>query len=192
MAVFLAFYGFTVFALTRDFYLRHPPRPSAGASMPHQVPDGAQQADKRALGARMRQALDGGAEEVDLASTDLGRLGQAADRLFAARRFDAAIPVYRRILELQPDDAETRNDLGLALHYAGRSQAAIAMLQAGTELAPEFQRVWLSLGFVALQSSDFDVARAALERARAIGPDTEVGREAERLLELLDDAEAAS
>ena len=28
LAVFLAFYGFAVFALTRDYYIRHPVRPT--------------------------------------------------------------------------------------------------------------------------------------------------------------------
>jgi Flp pilus assembly protein TadD len=160
--------------------------------MPHQVPHAAQQANSQALGARMRQALEDGGEGVDLAATDRAALARAADRLFAARRFDDAIPVYRRILELQPDDAETRNDLGLALHYTGDSQSAIAMLQEGTELAPEFQRAWLSLGFVALQAGEFDIARDALARAHRIGPETEIGREATRLLALLDDAEGSS
>ncbi|MBK1704882.1 tetratricopeptide repeat protein [Halochromatium glycolicum] len=194
---FLAFYGFAVFALTRDYYLRHPLTPAAGADAPHQLPAG-QQADARALGARMRQALDGapdGSEigsEIDLGSTDSAALAAAADRLFVARRFDEAIPVYQRVLELEPDDADTRNDLGLALHYTGRSEEAIAMLRKGAKEAPAFQRIWLSLGFVALQAGDIAQARDALERAEAIAPSTEVGREAARLLGVLNEAEAPS
>ena len=108
---FLAFYGFAVFALTRDYYLRHPLTPGASADAPHQLP-AEQQADARALGARMRQALDGAPDgsEIDLGSTDSAALAAAADRLFVARRFDEAIPVYQRVLELEPDDADTRND----------------------------------------------------------------------------------
>lgn len=190
---FLAFYGFAVFALTRDYLLRHPPTPIASASAPHQLPDEQRQANAQALGARMRQALNGmpGEGEIDLGSTDRGALAAAADRLFVARRFDDAIPVYQRLLELKPDDADTRNDLGLALHYTGRSSEAIAMLQQGAGDTPEFQRIWLSLGFVALQAGEVPLAREALERAKAIDQDTEVGREAARLLEAIHNADSS-
>lgn len=191
LVIFLAFYGFAVFALTRDYYLRHPLRPSAEGAAPQQVPAAQRQADTQALGARMRQALDASGEQVDLGSSDSAALSAAADRLFVARRFEAAIPVYRRVLELKPEDADTHNDLGLALHYSGRSQQALELLQAGTELAPEFQRIWLSLGFVALQAGDAPRARKALERAKAIDAATEVGREANRLLAVLEGERAS-
>ncbi len=190
--VFLFFYGFTVFGITRDYYIRHPPRLPAAAQGTHQVPtdrdntQGVAQTD--ALGNRMRQALEGqGADGgIDLGSTDPLALGDAADRLFAARQFEAAIPIYRRVLELEPADAETHNDLGLALHYTGRAPEALQVLQQGTELDPDFQRIWLSLGFVALQNGDSALAREALERAQALDPDTEVADEAARLLGMIE------
>jgi tetratricopeptide (TPR) repeat protein len=119
LLIFLFFYGFAVFAVTRDYYLRHPPQTQPAAQVPHQVPD----AQASALGERMRQALDDDDSErqIDLSSTDTAALGDAADALFVARRFDDAIPVYRRVLELEPEDAETHNDLGLALHYVGQA-----------------------------------------------------------------------
>ncbi len=179
----LVFYGFAVFAITRDYYLRHPATVSAAAPTGvHARSD--EQASTMALGTRMRQALDSGAGGIDLTSTDATALGDAADRLFVQRRFAAAIPVYERILVLAPSDAETHNDLGLALHYSGRSKEGIEVLQSATGLAPSFQRAWLSLGFVAVQSGNADVGRTALERARALDPDSEVGKEAARLLEL--------
>lgn len=180
---FLLFYGFAVFALTRDYYLRHPPS-AARAADPHQASQGQRQTSTAALGARMRQAAQGGPDPaaVDLGSSDRAQLANAADRLFVARRFSEAIPIYRRVLELAPDDGETLNDLGLALHYSGRTQAGLEALQRGTQADPEFQRVWLSLGFVALQSGQPALAQASLERARALDPDNDIGREAKRLL----------
>ena len=179
----LFFYGFAVFALTRDYYLRHPPRPPAQQAAPH----GTAGADMAALGQRMRAAL--GAEDVDdpaaVDSSDPAALGQAADRLFAARRFADAVPLYRRLLELTPDDIDARNDLGLALHYAGDTAAGLATLRAGAAAAPDAQRIQLSLGFVALQAGDADTAQQALTHARELAPDSDVGREAARLLVLL-------
>ncbi len=182
LVMLLAFYGFAVFALTRDYYLRHPPqaqlRATAGAN---QTPA----AQDAALQQRMHRAVSGERSEIDINSTDATALGDAADRLFVARQFDQAIPVYRRVLELAPSDAETHNDLGLALHYIGRSSEAIEVLQRGSALAPDFQRIWLSLGFVALQMDNLGLGQDALERARALDPESEVGAEAGRLLSLI-------
>ena len=185
LIIFLFFYGFAVFALTRDYYLRHPPHIESQAEpLAHTVPGPG--AGTKALGARMRQALDDTQGSVDLSSTDPTALGKAADQLFLQQQFAAAIPVYERVLELVPTDPETHNDLGLALHYTGRSGEAVPMLRKGTELAPTFQRGWLSLGFVALQSGDAILGRSALERAQSLDPNTGIGNEATRLLELLD------
>jgi Flp pilus assembly protein TadD len=179
-ALFL-FFGFAVFAITRDYYLRHPPSPNAAA---HQ--SFGDQAAAKALGSRMRQALDSNADRIDLTSTDAAALGDAADRLFVQERFSEAVPVYERILTLTPDDAETHNDLGLAMHYSGRSREGIEVLQMATDLAPSFQRGWLSLGFVAVQSGNIPLALSALERAQSIDPGSDVGSEAARLLRLID------
>jgi Flp pilus assembly protein TadD len=181
----LFFYGFAVFALTRDYYLRNPPQRAAAAVAPH-----AAAADMDALGQRMRAALDGDpgavpAEQL-LGSTDTALLAREADRLFAARRFGAAVPLYRRILELQPNAVEAANDLGLALHYAGDTQAGLATLQAGAAAAPTAQRIQLSLGFVATQAGALDQARQALSLAQSLDPASDIGQEAARLLTLLD------
>lgn len=176
----LAFYGFAVFALTRDYYLRHPPRAAAIAAMP----------DPRnaALGARLRSAARDAETDIpaELVAADPVLLAREADRLFAARRFAEAITLYRKALERDPNDADARNDLGLALHYAGNTAEGLEVLRAGTESAPEFQRLWLSLGFVAAAAGRTEQARAALAKAGALDPDSDIGAEAQRLSRQLD------
>lgn len=176
LAAFLLFYGFAVFALTRDYYLRHPPGPGV-----------TQRGGGAAIGEQLRTALAQGSSSLppELVATDPLLLAQEAERLFAMGRFAAAVPLYERVLELVPENAEARNDLGLALHYAGNSARGREVLQAGTERSPGFQRIWLSLGFVAAQSEQPEIARAALARARELDPDNPVGEEAARLLEQL-------
>jgi Flp pilus assembly protein TadD len=183
----LFFYGFAVFALTRDYYLRHPPGPTAPQAAAH----GTTGTDMGALGQRMRAALGSGDAGAPVAvdTSDPAALARAADQLFVARRFADAIPLYRRLLELTPDDTDAQNDLGLALHYAGDTAAGLEVLGAGATAAPQQQRIQLSLGFVALQAGDTQTARAALTRARALAPDSDIGREAARLLGLLDEQE---
>lgn len=188
LVVFLAFYGFAVFALTRDYYIRHPirqpieqvPGRSLGQADPHacvqvqRPPGGPSVLD---LGTAVPSSIEEGNPAL---------LGERADRLLAERRYRDAIPLYRRVLELTPDDAETYNDLGLALHYAGDSAEALEVLRTGTAGAPGFQRIWLTLGFVSLQANDKDAARVALTRARDLDPGNAIGEEAVRLLDLVD------
>ncbi len=112
-------------------------------------------------------------------------LHQRADQLFTEQRYAEAVLVYRRILELSPEDAEARNDLGLALLYTGDHAGAIENLRAAVEKGPTLQRPWLSLGFVNLQAGNKAAAKEALERARDLDPDSEIGKEAVRLLGVL-------
>jgi len=183
---FLAFYGFAVFALTRDYYLRNPPRLTtvpAAASASVQTDK-----DTAALGAQLRAAAQDVRDGIppELLESDPVLLSQEADRLFAAQRFAEAVTLYRKSLALDPSDAGTSNDLGLALHYSGNSNDGLDVLRAAADRAPEFQRIWLSLGFVAAQAGQNEQARDALTQAQALDPTSDVGAEATRLLGLLD------
>lgn len=183
----LFFYGFTVFAVTRDYYLRHPPKPAVTRTTPGAAP----QPDVTQLGEQMRAALDGGdaaAAAAAAASDDPAVLAREADRLFRAQRFAAAVPLYQRLAALAPGDMDVQNDLGLALHYAGDTQAGLDVLRQGAAAAPQAQRIHLSLGFVAMQAGAMDTARQALTHARDLAPESDIGAEAARLLGLLDQA----
>lgn len=178
---FLAFYGFAVFALTRDYFLRHPPGPP-------QVAETRQPATPPRTWIQ-EQMAGGAASDIPAAitETDPVLLNRQADALFAQNRWNDSIPLYRRVLELDPDDVDAMNDLGLALHYTGRSQAGLDLLEKGVGMAPDFQRIWLTLGFVRANSGEPVAAREALTRARAIDPESEIGREAERMLGLIEE-----
>lgn len=173
----IAFFGFAVFALTRDYYIRHPVRPPAAAQPSHTA-----SGQPPAMGSRS-------AIPQTIVETDPTLLGQQADALMAAERFAEAVPAYRRVLELAPDDIETENDLGLALHYSGDTAGALAVLRKGTAAGPDFQRIWLTLGFVALAGGERTEARQALEHARDLNAGNDIGKEAIRLLGTLPPAQ---
>ena len=180
---FLAFYGFAVFAVTRDYYIRHPLRPASahGAADSAGVPAG-----HRATGGV--SALDAAnAVPATITESNPDLLRKRGDTLFSERRYQEAIPVYRRILELAPTDLETMNDLGLVLFYTGDTTGALAQLRKATADGPQFQRGWLTLGFVTLESGDRPKAQEALERARDLGSDNPMGQEAARLLKMVQD-----
>jgi len=184
-AVFMAFYGFAVFALTRDYYQRHPPHTPATVT-----PAGPTSDQASTPGAPLtfiqREMLAGAKPTAAPTGTDPVQLKTDGDQLFGQQRFAEAIPYYRRALELAPKDAEASNDLGLALYYTGQSSEALKTLRTGADQSPTFQRIWLTLGFVRAGSGDPTGARAALEKARDLGSNNDIGQEAQRLLDRLD------
>jgi tetratricopeptide (TPR) repeat protein len=182
-AAFLAFYGFAVFAVTRDYYLRNPPRVAAAPAdrAPHAV---APQRDRTFI---QGEVLSGpGAAAPPPTGTDPDQLNRAGDALFAQRRYAEAIPYYRRALELAPDEPDAGNDLGLSLYYAGQAGEALEVLRSAAQRSPAFQRIWLTLGFVSANTGDRSAARDALGKARDMDPENDIGQEAARLLGLLE------
>ena len=85
-------------------------------------------------------------------------------------------------MEINPNDTDTLNDLGLAYHYTGNSDIAEEVLIKGTEIAPSFQRIWLSLGYVLKSVGKNEEAQAVLQKTIDMGPDNEIGQEAIRML----------
>ncbi len=167
---FLIVYGAVVFAATRAYYLEQaaaprPPvatAPAPGSAQPITIPQ-----------PRPPVTL----------SDDPAVLADQADELLTQKRFGEAIQAYRKLLERAPDDVDTYNDLGLALHYAGRSGEALQVLEAGTAKDADFQRIWLTLGFVRLQLGQVESARAAFETCMEIAPQSPIASEARRFLD---------
>jgi len=172
VVLFQVFYGFTVFAVTRDHYQRQPM--SSAAPAPAVGHPGAVE---RVLG---------GAIPDQIAAGDPALLADLGDEHFVAKRYEEAIDLYRRALALDPTDVDTHNDLGLALHYTDQTGEALRVLKKGVERDPRFQRIWLTLGFVQMNSPERAEAKFALREAIALGADSEVGQEARRMLERLE------
>jgi tetratricopeptide (TPR) repeat protein len=112
-------------------------------------------------------------------------LAMLGDRYFENKNFEQAILIYNKVLELNPNDADTYNDKGLALHYAGKSDMAIETLKKGSRTDLSYQRIWLSLGYVLATSGKQEEAKTSLKKAIEMNPATEMGKEAQRLLEKL-------
>jgi len=187
MAVFQTFFGMAVFAATRQYYNQQ-----ANDFDINQF-----SADRPALTAPVsnRESV---LEEVGLSSslpessvpeipitTDPIELSRQANEFFAARQYDTAAGLYERLLSFDPGNVDTYNNLGITLHYIGRSTEAITRLTEGVAVDPESQRIWLTLGFVHNQLGNTVQARSALTRATDMGTDNDVGRSALEILENL-------
>ena len=172
VAAIQIFYGYAVFALTRDYYQRRPAAAQAPSPAVHQ-----------GTPAVNRTVSPPSAIPESVVQRDPVLLAQEGDEHFVQRRYPEAIRIYRQVLELNPDDVDTYNDLGLALHYSGDSGQALKVLKQGVEKNPSFQRIWLTLGFVQTQTDERGEAGYAMQEAIKLDPESRVGQEAKRMLE---------
>ncbi len=178
MAVFQVVFGLAVFALTRQYYLDSP------------VPGGVDPVATVDTGPGWTENITAAnLERFDLSvpsQTDMQdplEISRQANSFFANGQYAQAADLYEKLLDFAPDNVDTYNNLGITLHYLGRSDEALARLNEGIEADSTHQRIWLTLGFVNSQLGNTEAARAALTNAVQTGTDAEIRRSATEMLE---------
>ncbi|MGI9237029.1 MAG: tetratricopeptide repeat protein [Woeseiaceae bacterium] len=179
MAVFQVFFGFAVFAITRDYYRQDTPVVRAHAATISPSASTWQGINENDI-SRLTPEVFG-----DSNMQDPAQISRQADEFFARRQYDQAANWYKRLLEFDPQNAEVHNNLGLTLHYLGRSDEALQILNEGVGLDSTNQRIWLTLGYVNSQLGNTSEARAALGKAAQIGEDESIRQSATRMLDEL-------
>ena len=166
--VFQIIFGLAIFGITRAIYVKDlsPTRPAAPVS-------------------RSQPAPPAPAPIPSLSESDPVRLGERADEWFKLGDYPRAVEAYSRLLELDPNNPEHYNNLGISLHYQGRTAEAVEILRRGSAKAAAYPRLWLTLGFVQARAGDYVQARSAFERAIEIEPESGVAQEARRMLQQL-------
>jgi tetratricopeptide (TPR) repeat protein len=178
LAVFQVFFGLTIFTLTRAHYTQQsgtaapPPAPSQPAPVPG--PGG--------ITEMARARLDPSSSSIPQDPVELSR---QASEAFSRQQYDRAAELYARLLALNPNNVDILNELGLTLHYIGRSSEALQRLNEGVALNPTHQRIRLTLGFVNSQVGNFKEARAALTAATQLGSDQTIRQSALDMLKNL-------
>ena len=124
-------------------------------------------------------------EKLGVDTNNPQALAVLGDKYFEGSKFNQAIEIYKKVLELDPRDIDTYNDLGLAYQYANRPDLAADILKKGVAIAPSYQRIWLSLGFVHMSTGNNEEAKAALKKAVELDPKSDVGQEAMRMIGLI-------
>jgi len=181
LAVFELVFGLAVFAITRHYYTADVNTAAATrtstSSRPALVwPDGA------AGAVTEPESLP---TMIDPGFSDPVELSRQANEYFARRQYDKAAEMYDRLLVFDPSNVNTYNNLGLTLHYLGRSSEALRKLNDGVAADPNDQRIWLTLGFVNSQIGNTEQARAALTKAVQSGSDETIRQSAMKMLDEL-------
>lgn len=177
-AVFQVVFGFAVFAITRDYYTQdtgtvsaHPPTIGQSAPVwPNRITE-----------TEIARLSSPALSEPTI--QDPYQISRRANEFFANRQYEKAAEMYERLLAFSPNDAEIYNNLGLTLHYLGRSTEALGKLNEGIAIDPEHQRIWLTLGYVNSQLGNTEQARTALTAATQIGSDESIRQSATKMLE---------
>jgi tetratricopeptide (TPR) repeat protein len=173
MIVFQVAFGLTIFAVTREVYMQAPvasTAPRSGGTW-SQIP-GSQGAPVEILPLAPEPFI----------SNDPAEISSKADEYFSARQYDKAAELYQRLIAMGVSDVNAYNSLGLTLQYLGRSAEALQVLNDGIALDPNYQRIWLTLGFVNLQLGNAEQARSSLGKAIELGPDNQIGQAAAKML----------
>ena len=178
VGVFQVVFGLAVFAITREYYIQDTDYVSAPPSTINQPalvwPNNITETEIARLSS---SALS------ESTSKDPAEISRQAEEFFSNRQYDKAADLYEQLLAIRPNDAETYNDLGLTLHYLGRSTEALRRLNDGVAVDAEHQRIWLTLGFVNSQLGNSEQARTALTTAAQIGSDDSIRQSAMKMLE---------
>lgn len=179
LAVFQLVFGFVVFSVTRDYYQQQSPgirahpstlSPSANAWQ------GIAQSDILSL-------APGAA--AGTAPQDPELISRQANEFFSNRQYQQAAQAYEQLLSFDPNNVDVLNNLGLTLHYLGRSDEALRHLNNGVTLDASNQRIWLTLGYVNSQLGNIEPSRTALTNATEVGSNESIRQSALRMLDEL-------
>lgn len=182
MTVFQVAFGLLVFAVTRNYYAQDTAALSSRQAVPATATATAEwpESNRESDLEQLISSFPG-----QSATTDPSVLTTQADDAFVNQQYERAANLYRQLLALDPNNADTYNNLGITLHYLGRSAEALQVLNQGVTVDSQYQRIWLTLGFVNSQTGNIVEAQQALTTAVQLDANTEVGQSAAHMLEAL-------
>ena len=100
----------------------------------------------------------------------------ALGRLYEAQTFPKhADALFRRAIELAPDEAQWHYHLGLLLAKESDLPGASAALKRASELKPDYAPVWMRRAWLAVEQGEFDEASRLIDRYVKLRPSDPFG-----------------
>jgi len=119
------------------------------------------------------------------------RAGMANER---TGNYPGAIKLYRRGLEIEPQNVELLNAMGFALFQQGQSQQAVVELEKAVAIDPKHLKAHNNLALASIDLGELEVAEAHYRESLAIQPQPAIYNDLGFVLErmgMTEDAEAA-
>lgn len=178
MLLFQLAFGLAVFAMTREYYLNDQHAdvaiPTVSSVAPFDWVNRMPETNPALLDSLISESQIG---------NDPVEISRRADEHFSNKQYAMAAKLYERLLTFDQSNVDVHNNLGLTLHYLGRSTEALRRLDEGIAVDPSYQRIWLTLGFVNSQLGNISDARKSLTTAVEMGSESQVGQSAAKMLE---------
>ena len=112
-----------------------------------------------------------GLDRIETPATDFYKEFNIAADLSEKRQFTDALPVWRKAVELNPDDARVHTNLGTALEETGKPEEALAEYRRSLELNEQSSQAHNNLGSILAQQGKLDEALAQFKRAVELNPE---------------------
>ena len=109
--------------------------------------------------------------KIDAPVTEYYRVVDAASDLLKKNQYAAAAVEFRKALELDPDEAQSHNNLGLALVETGKVEEGMEHYRKALELSPGYPEAHNNLGSALVRSRHFPEAVEQFEKALQSSPD---------------------
>jgi Flp pilus assembly protein TadD len=112
-----------------------------------------------------------GLDRIDAPATDFYKAFNTAADLSEKHQFEQAVPVWKKAVELNPDDPRAHNNLGAALVETGHPEDALAEYRRSLELNDQSSQAHNNLGSLMAQEGKIDEALAQFQKAVELNPD---------------------
>jgi protein O-mannosyl-transferase len=109
-------------------------------------------------------------DNVDKSPSNAGAWQSLGVSLSRIRDHNGAIQAYRRCLEINGDDPQILNNIGLAYAETGHFVEAMEMFRRSLQLAPDKWSTWLNLGGLYIRSGNYKEAENTIKSAIRLSP----------------------
>jgi len=111
-----------------------------------------------------------GIDEIKVPAVAVYELMGQAMRLEEKQQYPAALEIWKKAVELAPDDAKVQNDLAANLYLNGETTEAIEILRKAVQINPELIQGHYNLGAFLLQQGHPDQALPELMATVSLDP----------------------
>ncbi len=108
--------------------------------------------------------------QLAFAQTSVEQLFQQGNAAQNAGKYSQAEAIWRRVLQIDPKDADAYYNLGVALYYQKKLEQAIAAYNKAIQLNPKLAEVYNGLGIVLGKQGKLEQAIAAFKKAIQLNP----------------------